>query len=84
MGCADLAISQTWPKSSSLLTKKISKIAIQVNGRTKKIIEFNVGAHEERVRTRALGDKKIKKLIDNNSIKRIIFVPEKILNIVLG
>ena len=83
MGYDNLAIAQAWPKSSGFLRKKISKIAIQVNGRTKKIIECNFGANEENVRTKALSDKKIKKFIDNNSIKRIIFVPEKILNIVL-
>jgi len=78
-----LAINQKWPKISKRIIKKISKIAIQVNGKTKNILEVGVSQNEETVKNLAINDKKIKKIISNNEIKKIIFVPEKILNIVL-
>ena len=54
-----------------------------INGKTKEIIEFDVGISGEEVKIKALNSKKIKKMIDKKVIKKTIFVPEKILNIVL-
>ena len=78
-----LVINQLWPKVSTTQTKKVSKIAIQINGKTREIIEFDVGIDEERVKIKALDSKKIKKMTDKKIIKKTIFVPEKIFNIVL-
>jgi len=78
-----LAINQLWPKAPTSQTKKICKIAIQVDGKTREIIEFDVGIGEEEVKIKALNSKKIKKIVDKRIIKKTIFVPEKILNIVL-
>jgi len=83
LGLKNFAINQNWPKSSGKKRKQTSKIAIQVNGKTKEIIEFDVGIDEETIRIKALNSKKIKRMIENKTIKRIIFVPEKIFNVVL-
>jgi leucyl-tRNA synthetase len=56
---------------------------MQVDGKTREIMEFDVGISEEEVKFKALNSKKIKKMIDKKLIKKIIFVPEKIINIVL-
>ena len=83
LGMKGLAINQPWPKPSKTLRKVSYKIAIQINGKTRQIIEFDNDTNEEDVKIRALNDKKIKKNMLNKSIKKIIFVPKKILNIVL-
>ena len=83
MNLDGLVINQLWPKVSTTQTKKVCKIAIQINGKTREIIEFDVGIDEERVKIKALDSKKIKKMTDKKTIKKTIFVPEKILNIVL-
>ena len=51
--------------------------------KTKEILEFNIGIDKEKVKIKALNNKKIKKMISGKAIKKTIFVPEKILNIVL-
>ena len=83
LGLDGLAINQLWPKVTTTQTKKICKIAIQIDGKTREIIEFDVGISKEEVKIKALNSKKIKKMIDKKVIKKTIFVPEKILNIVL-
>ena len=83
LGLGGLAINQLWPKVPTTQTKKTYKIAIQVDGKTREIIEFDVGIGEEEVKIKALNSKKIKKIVDKRIIKKTIFVPEKILNIVL-
>jgi len=84
--CLDLkglAINQFWPKPKKIYRKKTCNIAIQINGKTREIIVFDKGVNEDIVKTKALKNTKIKKVVDNKHIKRIVFVPDKILNIVL-
>ena len=83
LGLNGLAINQLWPNVPTARTVKIYKIAIQIDGKTREIIEFDVGSNEEEVKIKALNSKKIKKMIDKKIIKKTIFVPEKIFNMVL-
>ena len=78
-----LAINQKWPKFTGSLAKSFCNIAIQVNGKTKEVIQFNIGSKKENVQKVALEKQKIKKIIMNKKIIKIIFIPNKILNIVL-
>ena len=82
--CVDMAINHSWPKSHKIKRKKICKIAIQINGKTKEVIEFDVGLNEQQVKKIAFEHKKISKIIDSNKIKRAIFVQDKILNLVFS
>ena len=78
-----LAINQKWPKSTVSRQSKACKVAIQINGKTKNIIDFNLGETRKKVMLEALNNIKIKKMIGNKKAKRIIFVPNRVLNIVL-
>ena len=78
-----LAINHEWPKSTGKSTKNFSFIAIQINGKTKEVIQFDIGSKKEHVQKIALERPRVKKTIMNKKINKIIFVPEKILNVVL-
>ena len=82
--CAGIAINQSWPKPYKIKGKKRCKIAIQINGKTREVIEFDVGLDERQVKKIALDHKKINKIIDSNKIKRTIFIQDKILNLVFA
>ena len=83
LGGEGLAINQKWPVPESKQFYKNSKIAIQINGKTKEILEFPKGSKKDLVTNTTLEQPKIKKIVSNKKIKRIIFVPEKIINIVI-
>ena len=83
LNCSDFAINQAWPKPNSKIKVKESKIAIQINGKTRVVLEFKKGAIKEEVEKIAINDNKIQKYLQNKSIKKVIFVPEKIINIVI-
>ena len=83
LGEKDLAINQKWPEIVGNVEKSISKIAIQINGKTREIIEFNNGSSQKTVEDVALKSNKIQKQIMEKEIKKIIFVPERVLNIVI-
>ena len=84
LGSNKLAIAQKWPESKGIKKKTSYKIAIQINGKTKQIIDIeDKNNNEDDIKKIAMDDKKIKKIIQDNKIKRIIHVHSKILNIVL-
>ena len=80
---SDLAINQKWPRKRGKTIKKESKIAIQINGKTREVISVKLGAIKKEVEEMALNNKKIAKYVESKKIKKIIFVPEKIINIVV-
>jgi leucyl-tRNA synthetase len=63
------------------LDEKI-QIAVQVNGRTRGVIEVDTDIQESEVLQIALEQPKVTQFIGTNPIKQVIFVPGKILNIV--
>jgi leucyl-tRNA synthetase len=58
-------------------------IPIQVNGRVRSEIEINKDDTEDVVKEKALSDEKINKFIDGKNVKKFIYIPGKIVNIVL-
>tara|TARA_B100000579_G_C22837704_1_gene859741 strand:- start:943 stop:3168 length:2226 start_codon:yes stop_codon:yes gene_type:complete len=81
-----MVVDQTWPILEKLKideTKSKVKLAIQVNGKTREIIEVGEAATKKDVEELVMINKKVFKYIDGKEIKKIIYVPKKILNIVV-
>ncbi|HOK00382.1 MAG TPA: leucine--tRNA ligase [Candidatus Pacearchaeota archaeon] len=73
-----------WPKYNSLYIKEEkTTFIIQVNGKVRDKIEVEYNISEEEAKKIALSQDKIKKWIDNKDIKKIIFVPNKLINFVV-
>jgi leucyl-tRNA synthetase len=56
------------------------RLAIQINGKTKKIIEVDKDIDENKALKECLKDKKISEQINEKKIIRTIFVKNKIIN----
>ena len=84
LGGQGLAVTQKWPKAKLVKQKLFSKIAIQINGKTKDVIEVKVGLNKENIRKIILKNNKIKNIIHGKIEKKTVFVPEKIYNFVLN
>ncbi len=77
-------IDKSWPKiEESLLIDDKLKIAIQVNGKLRSEIEIDKETEDDSVKSMALSDEKIIKHLEGSEVKKIIYVPGKILNIVI-
>ncbi|MBF0106492.1 MAG: leucine--tRNA ligase [Deltaproteobacteria bacterium] len=86
MGEAGLVSTSDWPVYDEALAKaeRVS-IAIQVNGKTKKILEFDADTEEDAVLCAAKEVPFIKgKLAENSSIRKVIFVKNRILNLIMS
>ena len=70
-----------WPKiDGTLNTDERIKIAIQINGKTREVIEVKKDSDEKNVINESKKNKKINEQLTKSEIKRIIFVKNKIIN----
>ena len=57
-------------------------LAVQVNGKLRATIEVPSGAGKDQIEARALAEPNVVKFLEGLSVKKIIIVPNKIVNIV--
>ena len=79
---SNLCINQSWPVEEVKKKTKF-KLAIQINGKTKEIIEIDDSLSKQMVLEKAKNSDKIKKNISGKNIIREIYVPGKIINLVV-
>ena len=74
-----------WPKvNRANLIQDSCKYVIQVNGKTRKVIEDRKDITKDELITMIKKDLKLFKYIkDETKIKKIIFIPNKLINVIL-
>ena len=82
LGNETLCINEVWPKED-VKKKSIIKIAIQINGKTKTIIEIDDKLSKDKVFEKIRELDKIKRNLLGKNIIREIYVPGKIVNLVV-
>jgi leucyl-tRNA synthetase len=76
--------SQLWPRCDKKLAKEIIiTLIIQINGKVRDKIEVEADISEEKAKRLSLSSEKIKKWIEGKKIQKVIFVPGKLINIVI-
>ena len=77
---------ESWPiADQKALVKNEYAMVIQVNGKLRGNMLVSADLKQKDIERKALENKDVKRFIDNeNSIKKIIFVPKKLINIVTG
>ena len=77
-------IDEVWPKHNpDLMMTDTLEIIVQVNGKLRSKITVDSSIGDPELEQLALMDEKIKKYTDNQTIKKIIIVPKKLVNIVI-
>ncbi len=79
-----LVAKQIWPKydATKCMDKEI-EIAVQVNGKVKSKLIITPEMSKDKVFALAQKDESISKIIDGKETKKLIYVPQKLLNIVV-
>ena len=73
-----------WPKiDTKLILKEKIKMAIQINGKTRDIIEIEKGINQISIEKICKNNVKIKNKIIDKSVKKVIFVKDRIINFIL-
>ncbi len=85
LGHDGLIADAPWPKfDPSLAQDDAYVMPVQVNGKRRGEILIPIGASEAQIRETALADEGVKRHLDGVSIRKIIIVPNRILNFVVG
>ncbi len=75
----------TWPKyDAKKIVAETVKIAVQVNGKVRTTLLLDPKASEEAARALALADEKVKMHLADKTIRKVIYIPGKIVSIVVG
>jgi leucyl-tRNA synthetase len=78
-------IQATWPKHDEALTiDAVVSLAVQVNGKLRASVDVTRDAAEAEVREKALAVPNVAKHLEGKTVRKVIVVPGKIVNIVVS
>jgi leucyl-tRNA synthetase len=84
LGGKDILEISGWPTyDSEMLKADTVTIAVQVNGKLRGTVEVSATASEEEIKAVAEGEDNVKKYLDSKEVVKVIFVPGKLVNIVV-
>ena len=84
LGDKDTVAGQAWPTfDPKLIVEDTIELVIQVNGKVRDKISAQAGITEEEALGLAKDSKKVKKHLGDAEIKKVIFVPDKLLSLVV-
>ena len=83
MGNKELCISAKWPDTEQYFKEDVIKMPIQINGKTRSLIDVVSDEDKDIIMKKVMLDPKIIKNIENKKILKTIFVPNKIVNLVV-
>ena len=83
LGQRSQLLKEPWPKFDPELAREEQvEIPIQINGKNRSRIVVPAGLDDEEVRARASADDKVRALLQDKEIVKVIVVPNKLVNIV--
>jgi leucyl-tRNA synthetase len=85
LGHKDLASDVAWPEfDSAIASEEEMTIVVQINGKLRSRMTVPVDEDPEKIKANALADEKIIAMTAGMQIKKVIYVPKKLVNIVVG
>jgi leucyl-tRNA synthetase len=83
-GSGRSVFDERWPSYDDRLAAAGDvEIAIQVNGKLRSRLTVPRGSAEQDVVARALADAAVKKFVDGQPVKKVIYVPDRLVNVVV-
>jgi len=84
LGNKQSVFKEEWPEADEKLTQEATwNLIIQINGKVRDKIEVEKGISEEKAKELALNQEKIKKWLDNKKPKKVIYIPKRLINLVI-
>lgn len=81
----DLILDASWPKSSPIVFKvETIELVVQVNGKLRSRVRVPHGADKQTIEDKVKEDTKVQQALQGKSIKKMITVPGKLVNVVTG
>ena len=85
LGHTEPLIDATWPKSDpTVLEQNEIEMVVQINGKLRGKITVTKNAKQKQIENQAVEDEKVKRNLEGKTIKKIIVIPERLVNIVVS
>jgi leucyl-tRNA synthetase len=85
LGGTDTLAYETWPPFDPALTKADEiEVPVQINGKLKAKLMVPPGIDKDQLEAAALADERVKSQLEGKTVKKVIVVPGKLVNIVIG
>jgi leucyl-tRNA synthetase len=85
LGHKYLAANVVWPEfDPAIASEEEMTIVVQINGKLRSRMTVAVDEDPEKIKANALADEKIKAMTEGTQIKKVIYVPKKLVNIVVA
>ena len=68
----------------ALVAEERVSVAVQINGKVRAVLEHPAGAGQEALEAAARGNERIAELLDGREVRRVIVVPDRIVNFVVA
>jgi leucyl-tRNA synthetase len=76
-------LKEAWPTfDADAAREDVVSIAVQVNGKLRGEISIERGASEDAVLALATGNERVRKHLEGKTVRRVVFVPDRLLNLV--
>ena len=83
LGESGMIVDVSWPKfDAAMLVEDQVTLAIQVNGKLRDTLDAPRGLDRGAVEALALGSEKVQRVLDGNPPRKVIVVPDRLVNIV--
>jgi leucyl-tRNA synthetase len=84
LGHSNAIIDQAWPKADlAALEQDQLEIVVQVNGKLRGRVHIPAKATHDEARAAALADEGIKKWLEDKPVRKFVYVPGKLINVVV-
>ena len=85
LGHDNAIIDQPWPQfDESALQQSTIEMVVQVNGKVRARLAVDANADKDSVEKIALADENVQRFIEDKTVRKVIVVPGKLINIVVG
>jgi len=76
---------EPWPAwDPALVLEDHVTVVVQVNGKLRATLELPRGSDEAAARSAALGDDRVRRYLDGGEVRKVIYVPDRLLNLVIA
>ncbi|HLY31651.1 MAG TPA: leucine--tRNA ligase [Ktedonobacterales bacterium] len=82
MGSDGLIHTQPWPEADVSAQPPTITLVAQVDGRVRDRFEAPVGLSEAEARERALASERVQRALGDASVKRVVYAPDRLINLV--
>ncbi|NOS89933.1 MAG: class I tRNA ligase family protein, partial [Methylococcaceae bacterium] len=84
LGHSEAVVGVAWPTvDSTALAQDAIELVIQINGKLRSKLTVPVDAPQADIQALALADEHIRQFIGDSTVKKVIVVPKKLVNIVI-